>query len=137
MAAHFVGLISLERKLFGKLLTKAEQKAGFALLKYYLLAHNIDTLIPYWNDMEQQMEEKKIQQSFFWMISQILLTQFYKRVLKWEYRSVIDTAEWKPFREAVKLKTEQIQKTANTYTKDIKDFDTSKKEWAIEQLTTL
>jgi len=137
MATHFVGLISLERKLFGKLATKGDQRAGFGLLKYYLLAHNIDTLKSYWHDIEQQMEEGKIQKSFFWMISQILITQFYKRVLKWEYRSAIETAEWKSFREAVQAKIKQIQKIAATHTKDIKDFDVPKREWAIEQFTTL
>lgn len=136
MATHFVGLISLERKLFGKLSTKGEQRAGFGLLKYYLLAHNIDTLRSYWLDIEQQMEEGKIQKSFFWMISQILLTQFYKRALKWEYRSEVDPGEWKFFREAVQAKITQIQKSAATHTRDIKDFDMAKREWAIEQFTT-
>lgn len=137
MATHFVGLISLERRLFGKLLTKTEQRDGFNLLKYYLLAHNIDTLKSYWHDIGQQMEEGKIQKSFFWMISQILITQFYKRVLKWEYRSAIETAAWKSFRESVQEMIRQIQKIAAAHTKDIKDFDVSKREWAIEQFTTL
>lgn len=136
MATHFVGLISLERKLFGKLLTKGEQRAGFGLLKYYMLVHNIDTLRSYWLDIEQQMEEGKIQKSFFWMISQILLSQFYKRALKWEYRAAIDPAEWKSFRESVQVKIAKIQKLEAAYTKDISNFDVAKREWAMKQFTT-
>jgi PLD-like domain len=134
MAAHFSGLVKLEKYLFPDYIqNKSERREKFRQLKYYLLSENIDTLSFYIEDLKNQSSQSKIQKSFFWMIIQIVLANFYIKAAKWMYRHDIVKEEWKPFKNDIALKNYDLRKLVKEVAREINCPDI-KLRWVEEQL---
>ncbi|MFD2514216.1 hypothetical protein ACFSRY_10085 [Pontibacter locisalis] len=133
MAANFNGLIKLERYLFpSHSLKQAEKKPQFDRLKYYLLSENIDTLPYYFEELKTQVEEGKKYKSFYWMILQILIHNFYKKAYKWQYKSGLKD-DWEPFKQAVLRQSKNLQQHAKKAAENIPGLD-AKQKWVVDQL---
>lgn len=135
MAAHFSGLIKLEKFLFQSNLNQKEAKNHFPNLQYYLLAENIDTVPFYLNDLKQQNEKKSIQKSFYWMVLQILQHVVYSKVEKWEYRKVIHSSIWNQFKRDIQAKREELVVEGSGLAAEVPGLR-QKEKWVIEQILT-
>ncbi|HRG58681.1 MAG TPA: phospholipase D family protein [Bacteroidia bacterium] len=136
MATHFSALIKLEEFLFYKKLTsKTAQKEHFSFLKYYLLSENIDTIPFYLADIENQFQNNKIYKTFYWMILQIIITNFYLKAEKWDFKKEIDSKDWNIFKTDIKQKQETLSILAKNISKELSDENINQKlEWVIEKL---
>ncbi|WP_162055895.1 phospholipase D-like domain-containing protein [Pontibacter pamirensis] len=133
MAANFNALVKLERHLFlSHFLKQAERKLQFDRLKYYLLSENIDTLPYYYEELKTQVEEGKKYKSFYWMVLQILIHNFYQKASKWQYKSDLKN-EWEPFKQAVLRQSKTLQQQAKKAAEKIPGLD-AKQKWVVDQL---
>ena len=136
MAAHFSGLSKLEKYLFDeKLSSQEEVKAHFANLQYYLVSENIDTIPFYLNDLKQQKEQGAIQNSFYWMVLQIINQIIYSKAEKWEHSYVLDRATWKQFKADIKERRTLLSNEADIIQNEIPGLN-QRASWVIEQLVT-
>lgn len=134
MAAHYNGLIRLERFLFPlKNLNQTEQRDQFQNLKYYLLSENIDTLSFYLNDIEQQHKDGKIQNSFYWMLLQIIDKIMYSKAEKCLDKKLIDHKEWSQFIKDIRIKKETFDKLSSVLSAKIPELK-QKEEWIKKQI---
>ena len=134
MAAHFSGLVKIEKYLFEeKLSSKDKVNAHFKNIHYYLLTENIDTVPFYLNDLRQQLEQGAIQKSFFWMIIQILNNLIYAKAENWEHSWALDKATWKEFKSDIKAKREVLVENGVSVMAEIPDLS-QKWNWVIEEL---
>lgn len=134
MAAHFSGLVKLEKHLFPDYIqTKGDRKEKFKAIKYYLLSENIDTLPYYLEDMGNKIAEDKIFKTFYWMTAQIVIVNFNTKAYNWAYRSDIEKDEWRTFRKDILKKTETIKQSAALVAGDF-SMTEAKQKWVINQL---
>lgn len=134
MAAHFSGIIKLEKFIFNESIrNQKEIKSHFSNLQYYLLSENIDTIPFYLNDIKSQCEEKKFQNSFYWMVLQILNQTIYAKAEAWQHRKLIDSTLWSQFKKDIRNKREEIKNEALVLTPLIPEL-WDKENWVIEQL---
>lgn len=134
MAAHFSGLVKLEKHLFpDHIQTKGDRKEKFKAIKYFLLSENIDTIPYYLEDMGNKMAEDKIFKSFYWMAAQIVIVNFYTKAYNWAYRSDIDKDEWRTFKKDILQKNDALKISASLVTGNISMLE-SKQQWVINQL---
>lgn len=134
MATHFNGLIRLEKFLFPvKILNQAEQKEQFANLQYYLLSENIDTLSFYVSDIAQQYEEGSIQNSFYWMVMQIIDNMMYAKAEKCLAKKLIDSKLWSQFIKDIKSKRQELALISSELSTQIPELK-QKEKWIVEQL---
>lgn len=132
IASNFNGLAKLEKFLFpNSIQNVGDRKQKFKDLKYYLLSENIDTLSFYLEDLRKQLSEGKMMKSTYWMITQIVIVNFYNKIEKWEYRSNIDSAEWSAFKKDIRQKKQILQKNSLCTAGIIPDLH---QEWVIKQL---
>ena len=66
------------------------------------------------------------------MVVQIVLVNFYSKAQKWEYRSYIDSTEWRNFKKNIKEKVETLQNEVSLVTGSI--MTTQQQNWLINQL---
>jgi hypothetical protein len=136
MAAHFSGLSKLEKYLFDEKLNGQERiKAHFTNIQYYLVSENIDTIPFYLNDLKQQKEQGTIQNSFYWMVIQIITQIIYSKAEKWAHSSVIDRATWKQFKTDIKERKTLLSNEADTIANEIPGLN-QRASWVLEQLVT-
>ena len=134
MATHFNGLIRLEKFLFPvKILNQAEQKEQFANLQYYLLSENIDTLSFYLSDIAQQYEQASIQNSFYWMVIQIIDNMMYVKAEKCLAKKLIDSKVWSQFIKDIKSKRQELALISSKLSTQIPELKL-KEKWIVEQL---
>lgn len=134
MAAHFSSLVRLEKHLFPHYLkTQLEQKQKFKNLEYFLVSDNIDTLPFYLDNLSDQLEEKKVYNSFCWIVYQIVLENFYGKALKWEYRKQIEKEDWNKFKIKLHIRMKEIQAKADGLHKEL-DITEQQIKWCIEQI---
>ena len=134
MAAHFSGLSKLEKYLFdGKISGQERIKVHFTNLQYYLFSENIDTIPFYLNDLKQQREQGSIQNSFYWIVIQIINQIIYSKAEKWEHNWVIDKSTWKQFKADIIEKRLLLSIEAGTIENEIPDLN-QKASWVLEQL---
>lgn len=136
MAAHFSGLSKLEKYLFDEKLNSQERiKAHFTNLQYYLVSENIDTIPFYLNDLKQQKEQGTIQNSFYWMVIQIINQIIYSKAEKWEHSWVLDKATWKQFKTDIKQRKTLLSNEADIIENEIPGLN-QRASWVLEQLVT-
>ena len=136
MAAHFSGLSKLEKYLFDEKLSSQEKvKAHFVNLQYYLVSENIDTIPFYLNDLKQQKEQGSIQNSFYWMVLQIINQIIYSKAEKWEHSYVLDRATWKQFKADIKERRTVLANEADIIQNEIPGLN-QRASWVLEQLVT-
>lgn len=136
MAAHFSGLSKLEKYLFDEKLSSQEKvKAHFTNLQYYLVSENIDTIPFYLNDLKQQKEQGAIQNSFYWMVLQIINQIIYFKAEKWEHSYVLDRATWKQFKADIKERRILLSNEADIIQNEIPGLN-QRASWVLEQLVT-
>ena len=134
MAAHFSGLVRLEKFVFPVYIqNKGDRREQFRQIRYYLLSENIDTLPYYIEDLKIQYEQGKIQKSFFWMILQVLLINFYKKAARWVYRHDIPVQDWKDFKNDNASKIHYLIGLGSEAARSI-DCIEAKLTWVQEQL---
>ncbi len=134
MAAHFNGLVKLEKFVFPEYIqNKGDRKEQFRHIKYYLLSENIDTLSFYIEDLKSQFEQSKIQKSFFWMVINIILANFYVKAAKWTYRHDLPMEDWKIFKRDIAVKNYYLKGLSAEAARSINCTD-AKLKWAEEQL---
>lgn len=137
MAAHFSGLVKLENHLFNTpLKNQKEIKNHFYIIKYYLLNENIDTLTFFIKDLKEKHENGKIQNSFYWMMLQIITNVILAKAEKWEHRSTIkylELNEWSNFKKDIKQKRTEFNTELSEISKLIPDLKL-KETWVLEQL---
>ena len=136
MAAHFSGLSKLEKYLFNEKLNSQERiKAHFTNLQYYLVSENIDTIPFYLNDLKQQKEQGTIQNSFYWMVIQIINQIIYSKADKWEHSWVLYKATWKQFKTDIKERKTLLSNEADIIENEIPGLN-QRASWVLEQLIT-
>lgn len=136
MAAHFSGLSRIEKFLFNeKLNTQEKMKSHFTNLQYYLVSENIDTIPFYLNDLKHQNENGTIQNSFYWMVLQIINQIIYTKAEKWEHSWTIERAAWKHFKADIKKRKVLLTDEANAIENKVPGLN-QKASWVIEQLVT-
>lgn len=134
MAAHFSGLSKLEKYLFDEKLNSQERiKAHFTNLQYYLVSENIDTIPFYLNHLKQQKEQGTIQNSFYWMVIQIINQIIYSKAEKWEHSWVLDRATWKQFKTDIKERKSLLSNEADIIENEIPGLN-QRASWVLEQL---
>jgi hypothetical protein len=136
MAAHFSGLSKLERYLFEeKLYSQQRITAHFTNLQYYLASENIDTIPFYLNDLKQQKKQGTIQNSFYWMVIQIINQIIYSKAEKWPYSRVLVTETWKQFKADIKKRRTLLSNEADIIENEIPGLK-QRAIWVLEQLVT-
>jgi hypothetical protein len=133
MAAHFIGIVKLEKFLFPRFPNPKEFRNHFQNLKYYLISENIDTIPFYLNDLKRQHEEGVIQKSFYWMVNQIMINLIYSKAERFYSRSKIEDKEWNEFKLAIKNKKLEMAIEALKVSDNIDNLK-QKENWVIEQL---
>ena len=135
MAAHFSGLVKLERYLFPALIQKkSDRKEAFRLIKYYLLTENIDTLPFYFEDLKNKLLGGEILASFYWMIVQIVAVNFYAKAEKWQYRSDLEQGEWRAFKKDIQERCNMLKQNAKPIGESIR-MNEIQQQWVINQLS--
>ena len=127
MAAHFNGLIKLEQHIFNQ-----SAKNIPRIVHYYLLSENIDTLPYYLKDLKAQLTDKKILQSFYWMILQIIQTNFYDHALK--KVKTLRSDEYQSLMKELRDRKKILNKTTDQVAEEIKMTD-GQKHWIMKQLS--
>jgi hypothetical protein len=87
MARHFYGLVKLEEFLFSEdILNKNKDVRAihFGHLKYYLSSDNVDTLKSYISDLKDMYSKGDILGVYYWLILNIILTNFYRNKIVWK-----------------------------------------------------
>lgn len=134
MAAHFNGLIKLEKFLFPEqIVTKTSRREQFKTIKHFLLSESIDTLPFYLENLITQAKDQPNQKSFLWMIIQIVLTNIYYKGGRWPYKRDVAPQEWKAFKNELSRKTQQLRGLASEISKDMKCPEKNLK-WVEQQL---
>ncbi len=84
MATHLAAIIGLEKKLFKECPYSTQRdRRDFnqnqkSLIKYYLIADNIDTVTGYRRILAKKYEEKEMIGGFYWLLLKILQQKLYK-----------------------------------------------------------
>lgn len=132
IASNYSALIKLDKYLF-ETKPKRKEKLPFNNLRYYLLSENIDTLPYYINELLNQLKDGKIQYSFAWMVLNILREDFYLKVLKWEYKNIVQDSDWREFKKSINLVIQQIDLNIKEISKNMKTTE-QENEWIKKQL---
>ena len=85
------------------------------------------------NDLKQQREQGSIQNSFYWIVIQIINQIIYSKAEKWEHNWVIDKSTWKQFKADIIEKRLLLSIEAGTIENEIPDLN-QKASWVLEQL---
>lgn len=130
MASHFSALSQLEKRLFN---SPIEEPETIENLEYYLLGENIDTLPFYINGLEEQHKEEKIQNSFYWMILEIIRRTFYEQAREISGAGK-KKANWEDYLLGLKAKENYLKDLITDTAKKIPGFDKKRQEWVIKQI---
>jgi len=87
MARHFYGLVKLEEFLFDENVYKKNnslQAAHSNNIRYYLTCDNVDTLYSYINYLGKQYTNDTIMSTYYWLILNIIVTNFYQNRNLWK-----------------------------------------------------
>lgn len=134
MASHFQALVQLEKHLFfPQNLPKNEIQSHFLKIKYYLLNENVDTLSFYLEDLYKDALSNKIQNSFIWMVIQIVVINFYKKSLKWSFKHNIPNSEWNTFKKDVNQKIKDLNGIAIGFQAKVKDLS-DRHDWVLKEI---
>ncbi len=135
MSRHFYGLVKLEEFLFNEQVfkrSKTAQSSHLNDLRYYLTNDNVDTLVSYLQDIKKLFENKEIMSVFYWLILNIILTNFYQnkalaRMLRDLYSTDILQSEVKI---AFKSMISEIKSWIDNLEKGI-DLDSNQLKWGL------
>ena len=131
MAAHFNGLIKLEKHLFPD---SVALKKNSQEIRYYLLTENIDTIPFYLTDFRTKLSDGTILNSFYWMILQIVIINYYLKAEKLASHIFKDKIEASAFKKAIKQIKGSLLDEAELISKNI-DITEAEKQWVSKQFT--
>lgn len=135
MAAHFAGLSRLENYLFDTAIkTQRDADDQKKKLQYYLLSSNVDTLLFYFNNIQERLNDGTIQNSFYYMIGKILIHSFYEKALQLKNYQGISIADVKSFKSSLKAQKQKFEKEIESIIQNVEGLK-EKEVWVTKQLT--
>ena len=134
MGRHFYSLIKLENYLFKDCTTIKDANSQLQLMNHYLLHTSLDSVSNFRNELKDKLENKEIQNSFYWMILQILFKHFYDCLDKSiAYKVSNETKLKRKMSKQFKVIAKELQEESESIKRIIPNLD-KKAEWVVKEI---